>query len=97
MQGFAVFNTIEHQLGRPDRSVAARHAARSKIVGPSGRIRPFQWLDQETRRALLVPTTVPCYGHKAYIVRPAEHDGTGPVTHAGNGHPDPPGKQPAAG
>jgi alpha-mannosidase len=81
MQGFAVFNTIGATLGGPvDVTLPGRGPV--EIVGPSGRIRPFQWLDSEKRRALLIPDTVPGYGHKAYIVRPAAHDGIGPVTHA---------------
>jgi alpha-mannosidase len=81
MEGFAVFNTIGATLGGPV-EITLPGRGPVEIVGPSGRIRPFQWLDRETRRALLIPTTVPSYGHKAYIVRPAAQDGTGPVTHA---------------
>ncbi len=80
MQGFAVFNTLSTSIGGPI-EVSLPGIGPVEVVGPSGRIRPFQWIDQDTRRALLAPTTIPCYGHKAYIVRPAEHDGTGPVTH----------------
>jgi alpha-mannosidase len=68
--------------------LARRWAVRSRsrcrdaveFVGPSGRIRPFQWLDEAKRRALLIPNTVPGYGHKAYIVRAAAQDGTGSVS-----------------
>jgi alpha-mannosidase len=81
MQGFAVFNTIGATSGGPV-EVTLPGRGPVEIVGPSGRIRPFQWLNEEKRRALLIPNTIPGYGHKAYIVRSASQDGTGPVSHA---------------
>jgi alpha-mannosidase len=81
MEGFAVFNTIGITQGGPVEATLPGSGP-VEIVGPSGRIRPFQWLNRKTRRALLIPNIVPSYGHKAYIVRPAAQDGTGPVAHA---------------
>jgi alpha-mannosidase len=81
MEGFAIFNTTGITQGGPV-EVTLPGKGPVEIVGPSGRIRPFQWLDRETRRALLIPNSIPSYGHKAYIVRPAVQDGIGPVAHA---------------
>jgi alpha-mannosidase len=81
MQGFAVFNTIGTTHGGPVEVTLPGHGP-VEILGPSGRVRPFQWLDREKRRALLVPSTVPAYGHKAYILRPAAQDEPGPVASA---------------
>jgi alpha-mannosidase len=86
MQGFAVFNTIGATLGGPV-EVTLPGSGPVEIVGPSGRIRPFQWLDESERRALLIPNSVPDYGHKAYIVRPAAQNGTGPVAGAVTAEP----------
>jgi alpha-mannosidase len=85
MQGFAVFNTLGVTEGGPV-EVTLPGSGPVEIVGPSGRSKPFQWLDRDARRALVVPNTVPAYGHKAYAVRPAR-DLPPPVENPASGAP----------
>jgi alpha-mannosidase len=73
MQGVAVFNTLSITQGGPV-EVTLPGDGPVEIVEPSGGSKPFQWLDRGARRALIVPTAVPAYGHKAYAVRPTERE-----------------------
>jgi hypothetical protein len=61
MEGFAVFNTLGITLGGPI-EVTLPGRGPVEIVGPSGRVRPFQWIDPKTRRAL----TQAHYGPKLF-------------------------------
>lgn len=78
MQGFAAINTLSTTLGGP-LEVTLPGDGPVDIVGPSGRHKPYQWIDKETRRALILPNVVPAYGHKAYIVRQTDDDPQVPV------------------
>ena len=78
MHGFVVFNTLSTMQGGPV-EVVLPGSGPVEIVGPSGRSKPFQWTDRDARRALVIPNTVPAYGHKAYAVRPAERDNLTPI------------------
>jgi alpha-mannosidase len=73
MKGFAVFNTIGITTPGPV-EITLTGDGLVEIVGPSGRRKPFQWIDQSARRALFLPTSIPAYGHKAYVVRPTENE-----------------------
>jgi alpha-mannosidase len=67
--GIAVFNTLGITLGGPVEITLPGEGA-VEIAGPTGRLKPFQWIDEEARHALFIPNHVPAYGHKAYAVRP---------------------------
>ncbi len=84
MEGFAVFNTLSTTQGGPLEVTLPGEGA-VEIVGPSGRRKPFQWIDPATRRALFIPSNVPGYGHKAYLVRPTEQKNSPHVDKAATG------------
>jgi alpha-mannosidase len=86
MKGFAVFNTLGSTLSGPV-EVTLPGDGPVEIVGPSGRRKPFQWIDASARRALLLPNSVPAYGHKAYAVRPVEQETVIQVENAVTGTP----------
>ncbi|MBN1563618.1 MAG: alpha-mannosidase [Anaerolineae bacterium] len=69
-QGIAVFNTLSTTLGGSV-EVTLPGEGPVEIAGPTGRLKPFQWIDEEARHALFIPNSIPAYGHKAYAVRPA--------------------------
>jgi alpha-mannosidase len=69
MEGFAIFNTRgTSQTGPVEVTLPGEGAG--EIIGPNGCPEPFQWIDKDARRVLLLPSTVPSYGHVAYVVRP---------------------------
>ncbi len=71
-QGIAVFNTLSVTQGGLV-EVTLPGEGPVEIVGPTGRLKPFQWIDETARHALFFATSVPAYGHKAYAVQPAAH------------------------
>jgi alpha-mannosidase len=73
MQGFAVFNTLGFEHGGPI-ELTLQGDGPVEIVGPSGRPKAFQWLDRTSRRVLMMPASIPAFGHVAYAVRPADHE-----------------------
>ncbi len=77
-QGVVVFNTLDTTQGGPV-EITLPGDGPVEIVGPSGRYKPYQWIDEDARRALIITHTIPAYGHKAYLVRPAETARTVPV------------------
>ncbi len=72
MDGFAVFNTLSTTHGGPV-EVKLPGEGPVEIVGPSGRHKSYQWIDESARRALILSNSIPAYGHKAYIVRPTDN------------------------
>ncbi|MCD4687014.1 MAG: alpha-mannosidase, partial [Anaerolineae bacterium] len=71
MEGFVVFNTLGMTQGGPVELTLPGEGP-VEIVGPSGRYKAYQWIDEDARRVLILPNNVPAYGHKAYIVRNVE-------------------------
>ena len=80
LPGFAIFNTIDTLLGGPVEVVLPGDGP-VEIVDSGGQISPFQWLDVNRRRALIIPTSVPGYGYTVYSVRPAAIVAIESVTH----------------
>lgn len=78
MQGFVIFNTLSTTQGGPV-EVTLPGEGPVEIVGPSGRHKPYQWIDRQARRALVIPNSVPAYGHKAYSVRQVDQPAPVPV------------------
>jgi alpha-mannosidase len=70
-RGIAVFNTLSITQGGPV-EVTLPGEGPVEIAGPTGRLKPFQWIDEEARHALFIPNTIPAYGHKTYAVRPTK-------------------------
>lgn len=75
-EGIAVFNTLSSTLGGPV-EITLPGSGPVEIAGPTGRQKPFQWVDEDARHALFMPSSVAAYGHKAYAVRPASQ--TSPI------------------